>query len=61
MNNVKDGDVITIKGKGVPYNSKGDICGDLILTVKVIFPTHLTDAQKAKIQTALPDDINEYE
>ena len=61
LNNVKDGDVITIKGKGVPYNSKGDICGDLILTVKVIFPTHLTDAQKAKIQTALPDDINEYE
>ena len=61
LNNVKNGDVITIKGKGVPYNANGDVCGDLILTVKVLFPKKLSEKQKEKIKRALPDDVNEYE
>ena len=61
LDHVKDGDVIKIKGKGVPYNAKGDICGDLILTVRVIFPTQLNDDQREKIRKTLSDDVNDYE
>ena len=61
LDHVKDGDIVTVKGKGVPYNANGDVCGDLVLKVKVLLPTNLSESKKQRIQKILPDDVNEYE
>ena len=39
---------------GMPISKKPNERGDFIVEVKVIFPTYLTPAQKAKIKEALP-------
>lgn len=61
LSNVRNGDIITIHGKGVPLPEGHNKSGDLILTVKVVFPKKLTKEQKEKIRCVLPDDESAYE
>ena len=45
----QQGDVIKIKGEGMPIHNKGDT-GDLYVVLKIIFPQNLTDIQKEKLK-----------
>ena len=46
----QQGDVIKIKGEGMPVHNKGDT-GDLFISLKIKFPQDLTDEQRAKLKT----------
>ena len=48
------GTVQTFPGHGMPISKKPGQKGDLLLEIKVKFPTSLTAAQKTKIKEALP-------
>ena len=61
LSNVRNGDVITVPGKGVPFPDGHNKSGDLILTVRVVFPKKLSKEQKDKIRNILPDDESAYE
>ena len=46
----QQGDVIKIKGEGMPIHNKGDF-GDLLISLKIKFPQDLTEEQRTKLQT----------
>jgi len=46
----QQGDVIKIKGEGMPIHNKGDT-GDLFVVLKIKFPDNLTDIQREKLKT----------
>ena len=45
----QQGDVIKIKGEGMPIHNKGDF-GDLLISLKIKFPQDLTEEQRTKLQ-----------
>ena len=46
----QQGDVIKIKGEGMPIHNKGDT-GDLFIVLNIKFPDNLTDIQRDKLKT----------
>ncbi|EAY07639.1 DnaJ C terminal region family protein [Trichomonas vaginalis G3] len=60
LQDVKEGQQITIPGKGFPYQNSPKSRGNLILTVTYEFPHNLTEDQKSKIKNILSDDISDY-
>ena len=45
----QQGDVLKIKGEGMPIHNKGDT-GDLYVVLKIVFPQNLTDIQREKLK-----------
>lgn len=50
---MKSGDVLIINGLGMPISKTPGKSGDLLVTLKVKFPTYLTDQQKSGIKSLL--------
>ena len=54
---IKQDDIKVIKNKGMPYNSRGEVFGDLIFKFNVIYPDIIDSEHFDKIKTALPETI----
>ena len=54
---IKQDDIKVIKNKGMPYNSRGEVFGDLIFKFNIIYPDIIDSEHFDKIKTALPETI----
>lgn len=54
---IKQDDIKVIKNKGMPYNSRGEVFGDLIFKFNIIYPDIIDSKHFDKIKTALPESI----
>jgi len=52
--------VVTIRGKGFPSVRNNKIFGDLIITLKVVVPTNLSDSQKDLLREFAKDSGDSY-
>ncbi len=56
-NIIKQDDIKVIKNKGMPYNSRGEVFGDLIFKFNVIYPNQLNENDYSTIKKVLPPSI----
>tara|TARA_Y100000389_G_scaffold65607_1_gene61709 strand:- start:554 stop:1177 length:624 start_codon:yes stop_codon:yes gene_type:complete len=56
-NIIKQDDIKVIKNKGMPYNSRGEVFGDLIFKFNVIYPNQLNENDFSVIKKVLPPSI----
>jgi len=54
----RDGEVVTVQGKGMPIAGKSGKFGDLVVTVRVKYPQSLEQAQKDLLNQALSTVID---
>ena len=56
-NIIKQDDIKVIKNKGMPYNSRGDVYGDLIFKFNIIYPDKINSEHYNKLKEILPNSI----
>ena len=58
---IKQNDIMVIKNKGMPYNSKNEVFGDLIFKFNIIYPDSIDSENLNKIKSYLPESIFDTE
>jgi len=58
---IKQDDIMVIKNKGMPYNSKNEVFGDLIFKFNIIYPDSIDTEDFSKIKSSLPESIFDNE
>ena len=54
---IKQDGIKVIKNKGMPYNSRGEVYGDLIFKFNIIYPDKLNSEDYNKLKNILPNSI----
>ena len=54
---IKQDDIKLIKNKGMPYNSKNEVFGDLIFKFNIIYPDSIEAVNFDKLVDSLPESI----
>jgi DnaJ-class molecular chaperone len=56
-NIIKQHDVKVIKNKGMPYNNKGDVFGDLLIKFNIMYPNNINIDKYDLLKKALPKSV----
>ena len=54
---IKQDDIKVVKNKGMPYNSRAEVFGDLIFKFNIIYPDNINSENIDKIKSVLPSSI----
>lgn len=54
---IKQDDIKVIKNKGMPYNSRNEVFGDLIFKFNIVYPTKIDKKDMDKLKEILPDSM----
>ena len=54
---IKQDDIKVVKNKGMPYNSRAEVFGDLIFKFNIIYPNSIDFSNINKIKSVLPSSI----
>ena len=54
---IKQDDIKVVKNKGMPYNSRAEVFGDLIFKFNIIYPNSIDSGNIDKIKSVLPSSI----
>ena len=54
---IKQDDIKVVKNKGMPYNSRNEVFGDLIFKFNIIYPSQIDDKHFDKLKNILPETM----